>query len=64
MKLKLVPDENGDVEILHMFWKEKEKFREKYITPTLLVYADLISSGHERNIEIAKQLYLSPLEIL
>ena len=56
MKLKLVPDENGDVEILHMFWKEKEKFREKYITPTLLVYADLISSGHERNIEIAKQL--------
>jgi len=64
MKLKLVPDEKGDIEILHMFWKEKKKFREKYITPSLLVYADLISSGHERNIEIAKQLINNELQYI
>ena len=64
MKLKLVPDEKGDVEILHMFWKEEEKPRGKYSTPTLLVYADLISSGYERNIEIAKQLINNELQYI
>ncbi|MBA7533669.1 hypothetical protein ES705_25912 [subsurface metagenome] len=55
-EFKLVPDENGDVEILQLFWKEEDKIREYYTTPPLLVYADLISSGYDRNLRIAKEI--------
>ncbi len=61
-KFKLIPDENGDVEILQMFWKEEDQYREYYTAPKLLVYADLISSGYERNIQIAKELLYDELQ--
>ncbi len=61
-KFKLIPDENGNVEILQMFWKEEDQYREYYTAPKLLVYADLISSGHERNIQIAKELLYDELQ--
>ena len=52
--LHLLPDENGSVEVLHMFWKDEDKFREKYIVPPLLIYADLMAANSSRNIETAK----------
>ncbi len=55
-EFKLTPDENGDIEILHLFWKEEPKYRQYYTVPLILIYADLISSGYERNIKIAKQI--------
>lgn len=61
---KLIPDEKGDIEILFMFWKENDTFREKYIVPALLVYADLIGSGHERNIQIAKEILENELQYI
>lgn len=48
---KLTPNTTGNLEICEMFWK----FENETITaPPLVVYADLISSGFERNIEMAK----------
>jgi hypothetical protein len=58
----LIPDEKGDVEILQIFWKEIDKYREKPVVPALLVYADLISSGLDRNIQIAKNILENELQ--
>lgn len=50
-QFKLTPNLNGNVEVCEFFWK----FNNDAITaPPLIVYADLISSGFERNIEMAK----------
>ncbi|MCD4795031.1 MAG: hypothetical protein K8R54_17490 [Bacteroidales bacterium] len=60
--LKLIPDENGQIEILQMFWNEEDKYRENYITPALLIYADLMGSGDDRNIETAKLILENELQ--
>lgn len=52
--LKLVPSENGEIEILQKFWKNNSENQK--IAPALLIYADLINSGFGRNIETAKQI--------
>ncbi|NNE76459.1 MAG: hypothetical protein HKN31_05235, partial [Pricia sp.] len=52
--LHLVPDQNGEVEVLQKFWNAD--FENTSVAPTLLVYADLMSSGFGRNIETAKQI--------
>lgn len=52
--LKLVPDQEGNVEILKQFWTSKEN--PKHTAPPLLVYTDLVNSGSGRNVEIAKQI--------
>lgn len=55
---KLTPNPNGNLEICELFWK----FNNETITaPPLVVYADLISSGFERNIETAKIILESEL---
>ena len=50
--LNLVPDPNGNVELMQKFWKSEETNTE--VAPALLVYTDLINSGFSRNIETAK----------
>jgi hypothetical protein len=52
--LKLAPDDNGDIEVLEMFWNDNDKYRKKNIVPPLLIYADLMGSRIGRNIETAK----------
>jgi len=62
--LKLLPAENGDIEVLGMFWHEENKYREKPIVPPLLIYADLMASRIGRNLETAnliRENELSPL---
>jgi hypothetical protein len=62
--LKLLPAENGDIELLRMFWHEENKYREKPIVPPLLIYADLMGSRIGRNLETAnliRENELSPL---
>ncbi|MBN1187126.1 MAG: winged helix-turn-helix transcriptional regulator [Bacteroidales bacterium] len=61
-KLKLIPDEKGDVEILYMFWKDNDINKKKNIAPALLIYAELIASGHERNLQIAKTILENELQ--
>ncbi len=62
--LKLIPDEKGDVEILYIFWNVEAAGSGSSITPALLVYADLMASSHERNIEIAKQILENELQYI
>lgn len=60
--LKLVPSENGEIEILQKFWKN-DTHNEK-TAPALLIYADLINSGFGRNIETAKQILENELRYI
>lgn len=54
---RLVPDPNGDIEILEAFWDFDEADFLPETVPTLLVYADLIASNDPRNLETAKMIY-------
>lgn len=49
-QFKLTPSPEGDIEICELFWKLDTN---ALTAPLLIVYADLISSGFERNIEMA-----------
>jgi len=59
-EIELVPDENGKVEVLEMFWK-KEIYNG---VPPVLTYADLMSSGSDRNTETAKIIYDNELQYI
>lgn len=61
-ELKLIPDTEGDVEILTMFWQDGAIEKNKNIAPTLIVLAELMSSGKERNIESAKNIIENELQ--
>jgi hypothetical protein len=57
----LRPDERGDVEVLEAFWPVKAEDRwgspDRGVVHPLLVYADLIMSGDDRNREVAQAIY-------
>lgn len=54
---KLRKDETGNIEILSTFWNpEVEESSEEMVHP-FLVYADLVSSRDDRNLEVANQIY-------
>ncbi len=52
--LHLAPSEDGEIEVLRMFWDQEDGYFEKQIVSPLLIYADLMGSGNDRNIETAK----------
>lgn len=52
---RLVPDEDGNVEIYQKFWQDNTG--NDHIVPAELVYADLVNTGNQRNIETAKLIY-------
>jgi hypothetical protein len=54
---RLVPDPNGDIELLEAFWDFDDTAFLPELVPTLLVYADLIASNDPRNLETAKMIY-------
>jgi hypothetical protein len=58
IETRLKRDQAGDVEILKRFWKPEEIWRhyEDLVHP-ILIYADLLATGNERNIETAKMIY-------
>lgn len=61
---KLRRDPNGEIEILDQFWDFKFSEQDEAIAPYILVYADLISTGDDRNDEIATEIknhYISPI---
>jgi hypothetical protein len=53
---RLKTDITGDVEILGRFWRVEEQ-RPEELVPPLLVYADLLATGNQRNLETAKMIY-------
>jgi hypothetical protein len=54
---KLKRDQIGDVEILERFWKPAEPWTYKDVVHPILIYADLLATGNERNIETARIIY-------
>lgn len=58
--LRLVPDKKGNVEVRQKFWQNNNL--NQNITPTLLIYTDLINSGYGRNVEIANQIFENELQ--
>ncbi|MBI5374228.1 MAG: hypothetical protein HZA77_02265 [Candidatus Schekmanbacteria bacterium] len=57
MENRLRKDPEGEVEILERFWiREQEGTHEDTVHP-ILIYADLIATDNERNIETAKVIY-------
>jgi hypothetical protein len=55
---RLHRDEGGNVEILDAFWREPAGDA----APDLLIYADLVTSGLERNMEAARELHAQRIE--
>jgi hypothetical protein len=54
---RLKRDQTGDVEILERFWKTAEPRTYKDVVHPILIYADLLATGNERNIETARIIY-------
>jgi hypothetical protein len=53
-ELRLVPDEFGNIELYSKFWTDSLHLKNEYAAPPLVVYADLLGTGNNRNIETAK----------
>ncbi|MGA1796527.1 MAG: type IV toxin-antitoxin system AbiEi family antitoxin [bacterium] len=54
---RLKKDQTGEVEILERFWKQNEVWRYEDMVHPILIYADLLATGNQRNIETAKIVY-------
>lgn len=52
--LKLVPDENGNIELRTKFWSDEVKLAGDHFAPSLVIYGDLMGTGNNRNIETAQ----------
>lgn len=52
-KYRLVPAEDGKLEVLEMFWRNEHP----RLAPPILVYAELILEGGKRNEETAKRIF-------
>lgn len=57
LNLRLRKDEKGVVELREQFWNFSETAVKKETVPPLLIYADLLATGDNRNIEAAKIIY-------
>lgn len=54
---RLKTDITGDVEILERFWKPVEEQQQEELVHPVLIYADLLATGNQRNLETAKMIY-------
>jgi hypothetical protein len=51
-------DSNGETELLRRFWSfDQWDEQDKHVVPPLLIYADLIRTANDRNLETAEVLY-------
>lgn len=54
---RLKRDPHGDVEILRRFWGPGEAFQKDDMVHPILVYADLLAAGNQRDRETARLIY-------
>lgn len=55
---RLVPDENGHIEVYKKFWQDEGTKDDLIFTaPPLVVYADIMATADKRNRETAKMIY-------
>ena len=57
LEYRLKKDAAGDVEILERFWQPDETWQYGDLVHPILIYADLLATGNQRNIETAKIIY-------
>ncbi|NQU03224.1 MAG: hypothetical protein HQ589_03635 [Syntrophaceae bacterium] len=57
LECRLKKDVAGDVEIVERFWKADENEQYGDLVHPILIYADLLTTGNQRNIETAKMIY-------
>jgi hypothetical protein len=57
IKNRLKKETNGNIELFATFWNFEYPWQFKEIAPPLLVYADLMATANDRNIETAKMIY-------
>jgi hypothetical protein len=57
IKNRLKKDPNGNIELLAAFWNFEYQWQFKELVPPLLIYADLMATANDRNIETAKMIY-------
>jgi hypothetical protein len=57
LKFNFREERTGDIELLNKFWTFERDIAHPDTAPAILVYADLIASGDERNIEAAQMIY-------
>ncbi|MCF8352131.1 MAG: hypothetical protein K9H15_13265 [Bacteroidales bacterium] len=62
--LRLIPNESGNLEILEIFWEDSDIGVMPGLVPELLIYADLVGSGVERNIQIANEILANDLQYI
>lgn len=55
LKLKKAPD--GNVELFKKFWNFEDTLNNKKLVNPVLIYADLIATGDNRNLDTAKIIY-------
>lgn len=58
---RLVPDEQGKIQVYKKFWKTEEADMNK-ATPAMLTYTDLINTGNQRCITTAQKIYAQFIE--
>ncbi len=57
LKNRLKKDPKGNVEIVRRFWGPGDEFQREDMVHPILVYADLIATGDQRNKETARMIY-------
>lgn len=57
LKNRLKRDVNGEAEILKLFWEPDNLAEQNELAHPILIYADLIATADQRNIEAAKVIY-------
>ena len=57
LKNRLKNDPDGNIEILEVFWNFTFNWNHPDLVHPILIYADLIATGDERNIEAARMIY-------
>ncbi len=57
LECKLRKDPAGEIEILHQFWDNDVNLEYRDLVHPILIYADLVATGNQRNIETAKMIY-------
>lgn len=54
---RLKKDPEGDVELLYRFWQTETVAPHGEMVHPILIYADLLATGNQRNLESAKRIY-------
>jgi hypothetical protein len=57
MECRLKKDPKGEIEIIDQFWNFEENTEYRDLVDPILIYADLVATGNQRNIETAKMIY-------